>query len=63
MPPPLHPVTQDRYFGNVCELDLTNNTAQAYAVMDQLVCDGLVQEGASNKASLLRVLEMHDTAK
>ncbi|KAF9535809.1 AP complex, mu/sigma subunit [Crepidotus variabilis] len=34
----------DRYFGNVCELDLIFNFQQAYAVLDELVIAGELQE-------------------
>ncbi len=34
----------DRYFGNVCELDLIFNFHKAYQVLDELVIGGYVHE-------------------
>ncbi|KAG9390400.1 Adaptor protein complex 1 subunit, sigma (AP1S) [Carpediemonas membranifera] len=55
--------TLDRYFGSVCELDLICNVSAAYYVLDQLIIDGVVQEGVTNKTSVQRVLAMHNDAK
>ncbi|GAA5824444.1 hypothetical protein JCM3770_004616, partial [Rhodotorula araucariae] len=42
----------DRYFGNVCELDLIFNYQKAYAILDELLIAGEMQE--SSKKSVLR---------
>ena len=34
----------DKYFGNVCELDLIFNFHKAYYILDELLLAGLVQE-------------------
>ncbi|KAF8745934.1 hypothetical protein AX14_004238 [Amanita brunnescens Koide BX004] len=44
----------DRYFGNVCELDLIFNFQKAYAILDELIIAGELQE--SSKKSVLRVV-------
>jgi len=41
----------DRYFGNVCELDLVYNFHQAYAILDEVFTAGELQE-PSRKAAL-----------
>jgi hypothetical protein len=38
----------DQYFGNVCELDLTFNFQQAYAILDELIIAGEMQEPSSS---------------
>ncbi|KAF8912875.1 Longin-like domain-containing protein [Gymnopilus junonius] len=38
----------DKYFGNVCEMDLIFNFEKAYAVLDELVMAGEVQEPSSS---------------
>jgi len=38
----------DRYFGNVCEMDLIFNFQKAYAVLDELMMAGEVQEPSSS---------------
>ncbi|KAJ9098198.1 hypothetical protein QFC21_004527 [Naganishia friedmannii] len=43
----------DRYFGNVCELDLIFNFQKAYAILDELIIAGELQD--SSKKSVLRV--------
>lgn len=50
--------TLDKYFGNVCELDLIFNFQKAYFVLDELVINGEMQE--SSKKSLLRVIGQQD---
>ncbi|KAG8703928.1 AP-1 adaptor complex sigma subunit Aps1 [Ceratobasidium sp. 394] len=48
----------DRYFGNVCELDLIFNFQKAYAILDELIIAGELQE--SSKKSVLRVVAQSD---
>jgi len=38
----------DRFFGNVCELDLIFNFQQAYAILDELIMAGELQETSSS---------------
>ncbi|KAG2023247.1 clathrin coat assembly protein ap17 [Coprinopsis cinerea AmutBmut pab1-1] len=40
----------DRYFGNVCELDIIFNFQQAYSILDELVVAGELQESSRDKA-------------
>jgi len=49
----------DRYFGNVTELDLIFNFQKAYAVLDELVIAGEIQE--SSKSTCLRLVTESDT--
>eukprot|EP00899_Mesostigma_viride_P004921 jgi/Mesvir1/1442/Mv14433-RA.1 len=49
----------DRYFGNVCELDLIFNFHKAYYILDELVIAGELQE--SSKKSVTRVIAAQDT--
>lgn len=44
----------DRYFGNVAELDLIFNFQKAYAILDELIIAGEMQE--SSKKSVLRAV-------
>merc|ERR1719375_2105347 len=46
----------DRYFGNVCELDLIFNFHKAYFILDEMVIFGEVQE-SSKKAVLKHIAE------
>jgi len=48
----------DRYFGNVCELDLIFNFQKAFAILDELIIAGEMQE--SSKKSVLRVVTQSD---
>ncbi|KAM0746934.1 Adaptor protein complex sigma subunit [Meredithblackwellia eburnea MCA 4105] len=48
----------DRYFGNVCELDLIFNFQKAYAILDELIIAGEMQE--SSKKSVLRAVGQSD---
>ncbi|KAJ1026555.1 hypothetical protein NDA13_003932 [Ustilago tritici] len=48
----------DRYFGNVCELDLIFNFQKAYAILDELIIAGEMQE--SSKKSVLRTVSQSD---
>ncbi|KAJ7071269.1 Adaptor protein complex sigma subunit [Mycena amicta] len=45
----------DRYFGNVTELDLIFNFQRAYAVLDEVVLAGEMQE--SSKSTALRTVK------
>ncbi|KAI3635440.1 hypothetical protein MIR68_006078 [Amoeboaphelidium protococcarum] len=49
----------DRYFGNVCELDLIFNFNKAYYILDELLIAGELQE--SSRKSALRVITQQDT--
>ncbi|OCF40832.1 clathrin assembly protein [Kwoniella heveanensis CBS 569] len=44
----------DRYFGNVCELDLIFNFQKAYAILDELIIAGEMQE--SSKKAVLKIV-------
>ncbi|TIC75158.1 Adaptor protein complex sigma subunit [Wallemia mellicola] len=46
----------DRYFGNVCELDLIFNFQKAYSILDELIIGGEMQE--SSKKNVLRNVSM-----
>jgi AP-1 complex subunit sigma 1/2 len=48
----------DRYFGNVCELDLIFNFHKAYYLLDELIIAGELQE--SSKKAVLRVCAAQD---
>ncbi|WVQ74851.1 hypothetical protein IAR50_004458 [Cryptococcus sp. DSM 104548] len=48
----------DRYFGNVCELDLIFNFQKAYAVLDELIIAGEIQE--SSKKTVLKIVAQSD---
>ncbi|BGP57503.1 hypothetical protein JCM8202_002221 [Rhodotorula sphaerocarpa] len=48
----------DRYFGNVCELDLIFNYEKAYTMLDELIIAGEMQE--SSKKSVLRAVGQAD---
>lgn len=48
----------DRYFGNVCELDIIFNFNKAYSILDEvLICDGSITE-TSKKEVLKHVAAM-----
>ncbi|OAF68065.1 AP-1 complex subunit sigma-1 [Intoshia linei] len=51
-------VTLDKYFGNVCELDIIFNYEKAYYILDEFLLGGLVQE--TNKKEILRIINDHD---
>lgn len=55
----------DRYFGNVCELDIIFNFHKAYYILDELFIGGQQQE--TSKAEVLRICsamdEMMDESK
>ncbi|TVU44456.1 hypothetical protein EJB05_03899, partial [Eragrostis curvula] len=48
----------DRYFGNVCELDLIFNFHKAYFILDEVLIAGELQE--SNKKAVLRLVTAQD---
>ncbi|KAK9759851.1 hypothetical protein K7432_016700 [Basidiobolus ranarum] len=49
----------DKYFGNVCELDLIFNFNKAYFILDELLIVGELQE--SSKKSVLRIIGQQDS--
>jgi len=51
----------DRYFGNVCELDIIFNFHKAYYILDELFIGGHLQE--TSKAVLLRKINFNVTFK
>ncbi|PVU97832.1 hypothetical protein BB561_000301 [Smittium simulii] len=48
----------DKYFGNVCELDLIFNFQKAYFILNELIMSGELQE--SSKKVILRVTLQQD---
>ena len=48
----------DRYFGNVCELDLIFNFHKAYFILDEVILSGELQE--TSKKAVLRVIGNQD---
>ena len=48
----------DKYFGNVCELDLIFNFHKAYFILDELLLAGELQE--PSKKVVIKVVEMQD---
>ncbi|KCV70696.1 hypothetical protein H696_03049 [Fonticula alba] len=48
----------DRYFGNVCELDLIFNFHKAYFVLDEVLLGGELQE--SSKKAILKSVAQQD---
>ncbi|AGO13271.1 AaceriAFR124Wp [[Ashbya] aceris (nom. inval.)] len=52
--------TMDRYFGNVCELDIIFNFTRAYNILDELImCDGSFVE--SSKTDVLKNMATMDS--
>ena len=49
----------DRYFGNVCELDLIFNFHKAYYILDELFLAGELQE--TSKKLIIRTVSQQDT--
>ncbi|EAA17213.1 clathrin assembly protein AP19, small subunit [Plasmodium yoelii yoelii] len=49
----------DKYFGNVCELDLIFNFHKAYYLLDEILVSGELQE--SSKKNILRVVTSQDS--
>merc|ERR1711879_354164 len=54
--------TLDKYFENVCELDIMFNLEKAHFILDELIMDGVIAD--TNKSALLNplyLLEKHST--
>ena len=51
----------DRYFGNVCELDLVYNFHKVYMILDEFFLSGEVQE--TSKAVIMERLHVMDEAR
>lgn len=49
----------DKYYGNVCELDIIFNFQKAYFILDELLLAGEMQE--SSKKNLLRSISQQDS--
>ena len=49
----------DKYYGNVCELDIIFNFQKAYFILDELLLAGEMQE--SSKKNVLRVIGAQDS--
>uniref|UniRef100_A0A060TIM0 AP complex subunit sigma n=1 Tax=Blastobotrys adeninivorans TaxID=409370 RepID=A0A060TIM0_BLAAD len=49
----------DKYYGNVCELDIIFNFQKAYYILDELVVAGEIQE--SSKRDVLRRIGQQDS--
>ena len=45
----------DRYFGNVCELDLIFNFHQAYFILEELIIGGHMME--ASKKQVLKMVQ------
>ena len=50
----------DRYFGNVCELDLVYNFHKVYMILDEFFLSGEIQE--TSKARIMDRLRAMDAA-
>lgn len=48
----------DKYFGNVCELDIIFNFEKAYFILDELILGGEIQE--TSKKSIQKVISSQD---
>ena len=49
----------DKYYGNVCELDIIFNFQKAYFILDELLLAGEMQE--SSKKHVLRCISQQDS--
>lgn len=49
----------DKYYGNVCELDIIFNFQKAYYILDELLLAGEMQE--SSKKNVLRCISQQDS--
>ena len=49
----------DKYYGNVCELDIIFNFQKAYFILDELLLAGEMQE--SSKKNILRCIGQQDS--
>lgn len=54
----LYVETLDKYFGNVCELDLIFNFHKAYFILDEVFLNGDIQE--SSKKVIIKVIQAQD---
>mmetsp|Transcript_24664 Transcript_24664/g.84347 ORF Transcript_24664/g.84347 Transcript_24664/m.84347 type:complete len:147 (+) Transcript_24664:86-526(+) len=52
--------TLDKYFGNVCELDIMYHLDKAHYVLEEMVVNGVIVEG--NKQNVLAPLQLMDKA-
>lgn len=50
--------TMDKYFENVCELDIMFNLEKAHFILDEMISDGYVME--TNKSNILRPIRLLD---
>lgn len=48
----------DRYFGNVCELDIIFNYHKAYYIIEEILSAGIIQE--SDKKAIMKLLTSQD---
>eukprot|EP01017_Pseudomicrothorax_dubius_P016567 TRINITY_DN1878_c0_g1_i2.p1 TRINITY_DN1878_c0_g1~~TRINITY_DN1878_c0_g1_i2.p1 ORF type:complete len:154 (+),score=43.17 TRINITY_DN1878_c0_g1_i2:132-593(+) len=48
----------DKYFGNVCELDIIFNFHKAYYILDEIILSGHLEE--SSKKSILKAVKTHE---
>ena len=48
----------DRYFSNVCELDLIFNFHQAYFILEEMIVGGFIMESSKNK--VLKMIRSND---
>lgn len=48
----------DKYFGNVCELDIIFNFEKAYFILDELILGGEIQE--TSKKAIQKVISTQD---
>ena len=49
----------DRYFGNVCELDLIFNFHQSYFILEEMIIGGFIME--SSKKQALKMIQENDS--
>ena len=49
----------DKYYGNVCELDIIFNFQKAYFILDELLLAGEMQE--SSKKNVLKCISQQDS--
>jgi len=49
----------DKYYGNVCELDIIFSFTKAYYILDELLLAGELQE--SSKKNVLRCISQQDS--
>mmetsp|Transcript_2686 Transcript_2686/g.3059 ORF Transcript_2686/g.3059 Transcript_2686/m.3059 type:complete len:145 (+) Transcript_2686:217-651(+) len=51
--------TLDRYYGNVCELDLMFHIEKAHFILDEMVMNGCIVE--TNKENILKPMQLLDS--